>query len=53
MKHHAAFAALALILAPAAPAQDIKLPSTVTLTAYDTGSSGFNMAVAIGKTICR
>ncbi len=51
MKHHAAFAALALIVAPAAPAQDIKLPSTVTLTAYDTGSSGFNMAVAIGKTI--
>ena len=34
-----------------AHAQDIKLPPTVTLTAYDTGSSGFNIAVAIGKAI--
>lgn len=31
--------------------QDIKLPSTLTLTAYDTGSSGFNMAVAVGKVL--
>ena len=31
-------------------AQEIKLPSTLTLTAYDTGSSGFNIAVAVGKT---
>jgi TRAP transporter TAXI family solute receptor len=30
-------------------AQDIKLPSSITMTAYDTGSSGFNMAVGIGK----
>ncbi len=44
----AAFA-LALGLAFAAQAQDIKLPATLTATAYDTGSSGFNMAVAIGK----
>ena len=43
----AALAALAL----QAPAQDIKLPQTLTLTAYDTGSSGFNMAVAIGKAL--
>ena len=35
----------------AAPAQEIKLPPTVTLTAYDTGSSGFNIAIAIGKAI--
>ena len=41
----AALAALSL----QAPAQDIKLPATLTMTAYDTGSSGFNMAVAIGK----
>ena len=41
----AALAALTLH----APAQDIKLPGTLTVTAYDTGSSGFNMAVAIGK----
>lgn len=41
--------AAALALAGTAHAQDIKLPPTVTLTAYDTGSSGFSMAVAIGK----
>ena len=32
-------------------AQGAKLPSTLTLTAYDTGSSGFNIAVAVGKTL--
>jgi TRAP transporter TAXI family solute receptor len=48
--HRAALAA-ALGIACAAQAQDVKLPPTVTLTAYDTGSSGFNMAVAIGKAI--
>jgi len=32
-----------------AVSQDVKLPSTLTLTAYDTGSSGFNIAVAVGK----
>ena len=46
----AAFAA-AFPAAWPAHAQDIKLPPTVTLTAYDTGSSGFNIAVAIGKAI--
>jgi TRAP transporter TAXI family solute receptor len=35
---------------PHAEAQDIKLPPSLTVTAYDTGSSGFNIAVAIGKT---
>ena len=30
-------------------AQGIKLPETLTLTAYDTGTSGFNIAVAVGK----
>ncbi len=34
-----------------AHAGEIKLPSSVTLTAYDTGSSGFNIAVAVGKTL--
>jgi len=43
----AAFAALTM----SAFAQDVKLPATLTLTAYDTGSSGFNMAVAIGKAL--
>jgi TRAP transporter TAXI family solute receptor len=39
----------ALALALPVFAQDIKLPSTLTVTAYDTGSSGFNIAVAVGK----
>ncbi len=32
-------------------AQEVKLPPTLTLTAYDTGSSGFNIAVAVGKSL--
>jgi TRAP transporter TAXI family solute receptor len=43
------FGAALVALSLQAPAQDVKLPQTLTLTAYDTGSSGFNMAVAIGK----
>ena len=38
----------AFLAAPAA-AQNITLPKTLTFTAYDTGSSGFNIAVAVGK----
>ncbi|MDB5548275.1 MAG: C4-dicarboxylate transporter [Tardiphaga sp.] len=38
-----------LIAIPAACAQDIKLPASMTLTAYDTGSAGFNIAVTVGK----
>jgi TRAP transporter TAXI family solute receptor len=30
-------------------AQDLKFPAQMSWTAYDTGSSGFNMAVAIGQ----
>ncbi len=30
-------------------ADEIKLPKSITLSAYDTGSSGFNIAVAVGK----
>ena len=30
-------------------AEDVKLPPTVTFTAYDTGTAGFNIAVAVGK----
>jgi TRAP transporter TAXI family solute receptor len=41
-------ALLALVAIPAV-AQDIKLPSSLSVTAYDTGSSGFNIAVAVGK----
>lgn len=36
------------LAAPAALAQ-VKLPPTVTMTAYDTGTSGFNITVAVGK----
>jgi TRAP transporter TAXI family solute receptor len=41
--------AAALLAAGAASAQDIKVPQSLTMTAYDTGSSGFNMTVAVGK----
>src|SRR5262245_26907931 len=45
-----AAAGIALTFAgPSTTAQDLKLPSTLTFTAYDTGSSGFNIAVAVGK----
>jgi TRAP transporter TAXI family solute receptor len=30
-------------------AQDIKLPAQLSLTAYDTGTSGFNISVAVGQ----
>jgi TRAP transporter TAXI family solute receptor len=46
---YAAVAAFAVLGASAGAAQDVKLPSTLTMTAYDTGSSGFNIAVAVGK----
>jgi len=49
MKFPAAAGALALAFASLAHAQ--KLPATLTMTAYDTGSSGFNIAVAVGKTL--
>lgn len=44
--------AVMLAIAPAAApaaAQDIKLPPSLTMTAYETGTSGFNILVAIGK----
>lgn len=47
----AAFACAAVFIAAPSLAQDIKLPSSLTWTAYDTGSSGFNIAVAVGKTL--
>lgn len=48
-KHRIAFLAAALTISAVAQAQDVKLPQTLTFTAYDTGSSGFNIAVAVGK----
>lgn len=38
-----------LSTASAVCAQDIKLPPTMAVTAYDTGTAGFNIAVAVGK----
>jgi TRAP transporter TAXI family solute receptor len=32
-------------------ANNIKLPDTLTMTAYDTGTSGFNITVAVGKVL--
>jgi TRAP transporter TAXI family solute receptor len=42
-----ALAATAVAASPAVA--DVKLPATITMTAYDTGTSGFNITVAIGK----
>jgi len=50
MARHALLLGVALAaLAAGASAQSIKLPATLTVTAYDTGSSGFSIAVAVGK----
>jgi TRAP transporter TAXI family solute receptor len=45
----AVFASLSLIAVAPASAQDVKLPPTMTFTAYDTGTAGFNIAVGVGK----
>jgi TRAP transporter TAXI family solute receptor len=45
----AVFTSVALLTSPAAHAEDVKLPPTMTFTAYDTGTAGFNIAVAVGK----
>src|SRR5262245_36319314 len=57
MSRIAPFSVSALLMAfgvlstPGLLAEEAKLPPTLTLTAYDTGSSGFNIAVAVGKTL--
>jgi TRAP transporter TAXI family solute receptor len=38
----------ATLTAPAI-ASEVKLPASITMTAYDTGTSGFNITVALGK----
>jgi TRAP transporter TAXI family solute receptor len=43
--------AVAAFLAAPAAAQSIKLPETLTWTAYDVGSGGYNQAVAIGNAL--
>lgn len=47
----AAAAALGIVLAPAANAAEVKLPEQMAWTAYNTGSTGYNQAVAIGKAL--
>ncbi len=46
-----AFAAAAVFvgLSASASAQEVKVPPQMSWTAYDTGSSGFNIAVAVGQ----
>jgi TRAP transporter TAXI family solute receptor len=48
-KHAVLLGAALAVFAAGASAQSVKLPATLTVTAYDTGSSGFNIAVAVGK----
>lgn len=42
-------AAVAMACVGSAVAQDVKLPGTLTVTAYETGSNAFNQAVAVGQ----
>src|SRR5260370_17823545 len=44
-----AFASISLVASAPALADDIKLPPTMAVTAYDTGTAGFNIAVGVGK----
>ena len=43
------FAGVALVASAPAHADDVKLPPTMAVTAYDTGTAGFNIAVGVGK----
>src|SRR5438552_10946036 len=43
------FTGISFLTLPAAHAEDVKLPPTMTFTAYDTGTAGFNIAVGVGK----
>ena len=45
----AAIALTGTAVAASTAAAQVKLPPSVTMTAYDTGTSGFNITVAIGK----
>ncbi len=51
MKHVIAAAAAAISLSSGATAQDFDLPNQLSWTAYDTGSAGYNQAVAIGAAL--
>ena len=45
----AVLASLSVVAALPAMAEDVKLPPTMAVTAYDTGTAGFNIAVGVGK----
>src|SRR5436305_4392914 len=45
----ASIALTATAVSASSAVAQVKLPPTVTMTAYDTGTSGFNIAVAVGK----
>jgi TRAP transporter TAXI family solute receptor len=45
----AILASLALVSVAPARAGDVKLPPNMAMTAYDTGTAGFNITVAVGK----
>jgi TRAP transporter TAXI family solute receptor len=45
----AVFTSLSLIAAAPVRAEDVKLPPTMAITAYDTGTAGFNITVGVGK----
>src|SRR3954454_7464541 len=45
----AILASLSLIAVASARADDVKLPPTMAMTAYDTGTAGFNITVGVGK----
>jgi TRAP transporter TAXI family solute receptor len=42
-------ASLSLVTTTPARAGDVKLPPSIAMTAYDTGTAGFNITVAVGK----
>jgi TRAP transporter TAXI family solute receptor len=44
-----ALASLSLVRLAPALAEDVKLPPTMAVTAYDTGTAGFNITVGVGK----
>src|SRR5882724_7904293 len=46
-----AFASMSLVSLAPIRAEDVKLPPTIAVTAYDTGTAGFNIAVGVGKMI--
>jgi len=49
LRHTLSAALLAALLPALVGAQEAKLPATLTLTAYETGSNAFNQAVAVGN----